>query len=462
MMSSSPIDALTQALEHQTRVILAEIDKRFNAIDYKWEYYPVVADPLLQGIRGAAISVPSDLAPIAREAMVVMGADADAGDPTRLDPPTPLDANLTRGGPPSIDGQSASLIPFIHDAATQCCYQEVEAHLTASNAATDGRIRQIEADTGARAPCVSALESYAADADVNTDSPLRQIEEDGGVRVAALESVVQVFDVWRPQVDSFIEHLQTSVAQIRASLPSLESPWSQYTRRDGPGHPNAYGAASILVPVKCVLHEPPLGGYDGCLDDDPKFCFTYIDAPLDQAVGCVGHTPAAAVALRTDVVGVVGHGLLAQVVAAGSTHATCSTIYLAADRNFADISVGALSEETMEQGATTLQPSFPEKKSVLLSSSTDSKLGGLKAYHLARGLCDRCDEKWHRGHKCNDIVQLHTLQEVWNLLAEPAVEETTPDESQPGDAVVMAISSEAFSVSTSPLQVQVANGSTIS
>jgi hypothetical protein len=59
-------------------------------------------------------------------------------------------------------------------------------------------------------------------------------------------------------------------------------------------------------------------------------------------------------------------------------------------------------------------------------------------------------------------VQLHTLQEVWNLLAEPAVEETTPDESQPGDAVVMAISSEAFSVSTSPLQVQVANGSTIS
>jgi hypothetical protein len=47
-------------------------------------------------------------------------------------------------------------------------------------------------------------------------------------------------------------------------------------------------------------------------------------------------------------------------------------------------------------------------------------------------------------------------------LAEPAVEETTIDESHPGDAVVMAISSEAFSVSTSPLQVQVANGSMIS
>jgi hypothetical protein len=73
----------------------------------------------------------------------------------------------------------------------------------------------------------------------------------------------------------------------------------------------------------------------------------------------------------------------------------------------------------------------------------------------------RHDEKWHRGHKCNDIVQLHALQKVWDLLAEPAVEETAPDESQPGDVVVMAISSEAFSISTS-LQVQVANGSLIS
>jgi hypothetical protein len=68
---------------------------------------------------------------------------------------------------------------------------------TDSDATTDVRIRQIEADTDARAPHVSTLESYAADADVNTDSPLRQIEEDGGVRVTALESVVQVFDIWR-------------------------------------------------------------------------------------------------------------------------------------------------------------------------------------------------------------------------------------------------------------------------
>jgi hypothetical protein len=197
-----------------------------------------------------------------------------------------------------------------------------------------------------------------------------------------MEVVIQVFDVWRPRVDASIEHLQTSMAQICASLPSLESPWSQYTRHDGSGHPNAHGAASILVLVKCVLHEPPLGGYDGSLDDEPESGVTYIDAPLDRAIGCVGHASVAAATHRTDAVGVVGHGLLAHVVAAGSTQATCSTIYLADDRNFADISVGALWEETMEQATTTLHPSFPKKKLVLLSSSTDGKLGGMKAYHL--------------------------------------------------------------------------------
>jgi hypothetical protein len=497
-------------MSFDTKVILGAIGKLFDDFDARWEcrlpkFLPaeeasaaaVIADNWGGGFNGDEYSFEQYCA------VPSIVADNWGGlfdSPSPLDP---YDVNLTKGEPPSIDGHSASLTPFVHVVAAQICYQEVEAHLTAldnddrsdireadvrppapddrllvslegicqegtclfstdPDAATDVLIRQIEADTGAWAPRVSALESYAAAADVNTDSPLRQIEEDGGVRVAALESVVPVFDVWRPQVDSSIEHLQTSAAQIRASLPSLESPWSQYTRRDGSGHLNAYGAASILVPVKCVLHEPPLGGYDGSLDDDPESGVTYIDAPLDRAVSCVGHAPAAPAALRTDAVGVVGRGLLAQRVAAGSTQATCSMIYLADDRNLADISVGALWEETMEQAATTLQPSGPEKKSVLLSSSTDGKLGSLKAYHLARGLCDRCDEKWHRGHKCNDIVQLHVLQEVWDLMAEPAAEETALDESQPGDAVAMAISSEAFFVSTSPLQVQVANGSMIS
>jgi hypothetical protein len=38
MSSPSLVDTqLIQALEHQTRVILTELDKRFTAIDSKWE-----------------------------------------------------------------------------------------------------------------------------------------------------------------------------------------------------------------------------------------------------------------------------------------------------------------------------------------------------------------------------------------------------------------------------------------
>lgn len=39
----------------------------------------------------------------------------------------------------------------------------------------------------------------------------------------------------------------------------------------------------------------------------------------------------------------------------------------------------------------------------------DGKLGALKAYRSARGLCDRYAEKWHRGHTCNATVQLHAI-----------------------------------------------------
>jgi hypothetical protein len=57
----------------------------------------------------------------------------------------------------------------------------------------------------------------------------------------------------------------------------------------------------------------------------------------------------------------------------------------------------------------------PEKK-LDHTSLVDNKLGALKAYRRARGLCDCCAEKWHRGHTCNATVQLHALQEVWDLL----------------------------------------------
>jgi hypothetical protein len=44
-------------------------------------------------------------------------------------------------------------------------------------------------------------------------------------------------------------------------------------------------------------------------------------------------------------------------------------------------------------------------------NSTDDKMRALKQYGRARGLCDRCAEKWVYDHKCAAIVQLQAIQE---------------------------------------------------
>jgi hypothetical protein len=47
--------------------------------------------------------------------------------------------------------------------------------------------------------------------------------------------------------------------------------------------------------------------------------------------------------------------------------------------------------------------------------SMDDKFSSLKAYRRARGLYDKCAEKWSHGHRCSTIVQLHALEEMWEL-----------------------------------------------
>lgn len=49
--------------------------------------------------------------------------------------------------------------------------------------------------------------------------------------------------------------------------------------------------------------------------------------------------------------------------------------------------------------------------------SPDDKLTILRSYRRARGLCEVCAEKWVRGHKCATTIQLHAMQEVWELFS---------------------------------------------
>jgi hypothetical protein len=49
------------------------------------------------------------------------------------------------------------------------------------------------------------------------------------------------------------------------------------------------------------------------------------------------------------------------------------------------------------------------------SRGLDDKLKTLRDYRRAWGLCIRCGEKWSRDHKCSETVQLHVLQEFWDI-----------------------------------------------
>jgi hypothetical protein len=67
------------------------------------------------------------------------------------------------------------------------------------------------------------------------------------------------------------------------------------------------------------------------------------------------------------------------------------------------------------------------------SETTDDKLKALRQYRRARGLCDKCAEKWVFGHKCAPTVQLHVVQELWELLYEEDSVAATPELSDCSD-----------------------------
>jgi hypothetical protein len=45
-------------------------------------------------------------------------------------------------------------------------------------------------------------------------------------------------------------------------------------------------------------------------------------------------------------------------------------------------------------------------------NNIDDKFQALKQYRRARGLCDKCAEKWVYGHTCAPVVYLHAIQEI--------------------------------------------------
>lgn len=65
-----------------------------------------------------------------------------------------------------------------------------------------------------------------------------------------------------------------------------------------------------------------------------------------------------------------------------------------------------------DKGKDTTKSGVPEKW------VASDKLDSLRRYGRARGLCDKCAEKWSFGHKCVAAAQIHAMKEVWELLSE--------------------------------------------
>ncbi|WVZ88557.1 hypothetical protein U9M48_035065 [Paspalum notatum var. saurae] len=85
------------------------------------------------------------------------------------------------------------------------------------------------------------------------------------------------------------------------------------------------------------------------------------------------------------------------------------------------------------------------------TNSTDAKWSALRAYRRARGLCDRCADKWSRDHKCGDTVQLNVLQEVLELFqldnGDVSLDSSTSSET---DQLFLTLSVAAVSGSAAP------------
>lgn len=98
-----------------------------------------------------------------------------------------------------------------------------------------------------------------------------------------------------------------------------------------------------------------------------------------------------------------------------------------------------------------------DKKPWASGPSVDNKLSTLRAYRKARGLCIHCAEKWVPGHKCSPTLQLHVLQEFWDLCNEDTLDvQSLPQEdtSHVPDQTLFMLSAVAVASAHNPRTLQ--------
>lgn len=104
-------------------------------------------------------------------------------------------------------------------------------------------------------------------------------------------------------------------------------------------------------------------------------------------------------------------------------------------------------------GARAAERRAPEQGRVPEHGRGEDRVGALRAYRRARGLCFKCGERWGQGHQCAATVQLHVVEELLDLLQAEQMDNEAQYEDSDED-ILMSISKLAVSGATTSRTVR--------
>jgi hypothetical protein len=96
-------------------------------------------------------------------------------------------------------------------------------------------------------------------------------------------------------------------------------------------------------------------------------------------------------------------------------------------------------------------------EAIRATSNAESKAAALRSYRRAMGLCFGCNEKWSKDHRCAPTIQLHTVQEPWDLFSADDDSIPSPGSSEENsEQLFLALSKAAVTGCEAPRTVKFA------
>jgi hypothetical protein len=126
-----------------------------------------------------------------------------------------------------------------------------------------------------------------------------------------------------------------------------------------------------------------------------------------------------------------------------------------------------ISSKPYTRGAYPLPRPPPQQKGDTISDgktlglnqkaqSVEDRVIALSAYRMAKGLCQKCGEKWSKTHKCAATVQLNALQEISDILDSDQGDSASlhHEETEP-DHLCLALTEAAMTVMDAPRTLKI-------